>query len=122
MPDSVPTRRSSVLIVSGDYLGMAVPLRRPRGLVNLVGLAAEYRRADQARRGGFADALRQDAAETLDALRGMGTKVLIASGDRPEALEEIARTTGATAIGHLRPADKLALIGDRKSTRLNSSH
>ena len=58
----------------------------------------------------FTDALRPDAVETLADLRAMGLKTLIASGDRPEALTEIARQTETTAIGHLRPQDKLALI------------
>ncbi|WP_062791962.1 cation-translocating P-type ATPase [Sphingobium chlorophenolicum] len=101
--------------VFADYEGVAVSLARPRSLINLFGLASEYRRGDQAMLLGFTDALRPDAVDTLDALRGMGVKVLIASGDRPDALEEIARETRATAIGHLRPADKLALIGRLKA-------
>jgi Cu2+-exporting ATPase len=97
--------------VFADYEGVAVSLARPRSLVNLFGLASEYRRGEQAMLIGFSDALRPDAPETLAVLRGLGIKTLIASGDRTEALEEIARATGTTAIGQLRPADKLALIG-----------
>lgn len=96
--------------VSAEFYGVPVSLGRPRSLINLFGLASEYRRGEQATLLQFTDALRPDAPETLDALRGMGVKILIASGDRPDALEDIARATSATAIGHLRPADKLALI------------
>ena len=90
--------------------GEAVALARPQSLINLFGMASEYRRGDQARLLDFADALRPDAADISAQLRGQGLKLLIASGDRPEALAAVARTTGITAIGHLCPADKLALI------------
>ena len=93
-----------------DHEGLPVSLARPRSIVSLFGLASEYRRGDHATLLRFSDALRPDAAETLAALRAMGLQTLIASGDRTEALEEIARETGTTAIGQLRPADKLALI------------
>lgn len=88
----------------------AVSLARPRSLINLFGLASEYRRGDHAILLRFADALRPDAVDVVASLRAAGLTTLIASGDRPEALEAVARATGTTAIGHLRPADKLALI------------
>ncbi|WP_311268957.1 heavy metal translocating P-type ATPase [Sphingobium sp. WCS2017Hpa-17] len=87
-----------------------VSLARPRSLISLFGLASEYRRGDHAILLGFADTLRPDAIEVVASLRADGLTILIASGDRPEALEDVARATGTTAIGHLRPADKLALI------------
>ncbi|WP_176594171.1 heavy metal translocating P-type ATPase [Sphingobium sp. EM0848] len=101
--------------IFAKYQGISVSLARPRSLINLFGLASEYRRGDQATLIGFADALRPDAGETLDVLREMGIRILIASGDRPEALNDIARATHATAVGHLRPADKLALINRLKA-------
>jgi Cu2+-exporting ATPase len=112
----VPAALDHIREVPGEGLfaeheGHPVALARPRSIVNLFGLASEYRRGDNAALLRFSDALRPDAADTLAALRTMGLQTLIASGDRTEALEEIARTTGTTAIGHLRPADKLALIG-----------
>ncbi|WP_242123543.1 heavy metal translocating P-type ATPase [Sphingobium sp. Sx8-8] len=118
----VPAPLSGIREVPGEGLfaefeGVAVSLARPRGLIDLFGLASEYRRGKQAMLLQFTDALRPDAPETLDALRGMGVKILIASGDRPDALEDIARMTRATAIGHLRPADKLALIGRLRAMR-----
>lgn len=96
--------------IFAEFAGTPVSLARPRNLISLSGLASEYRRGDQAMLLPFTDALRPDAVETLAVLRDMGLQTLIASGDRPDALEEIARATGTTAIGHLRPADKLALI------------
>ncbi|SCW35625.1 Cu2+-exporting ATPase [Sphingobium faniae] len=96
--------------MSGDLDGETVSLGRPRSLINLFGLATEYRRDGHSLLLHFTDELRPDASETLQSLRDMGLKTLIASGDRPEALEDIARQTGTTAIGALRPADKLALI------------
>jgi Cu2+-exporting ATPase len=87
-----------------------VALARPRGLINLFGLASAYRRGEHATLLSFADALRPDAVDLVDDLKQDGLAILIASGDRPEALEDIARATGTTAIGHLRPTDKLALI------------
>ena len=111
----VPVQLDGIREVPGEgifaqYEGAAVSLARPRSIVSLFGLASEYRRGEQAVLLSFTDAPRPDTAETLDVLRGLGVKTLIASGDRTEALEEIARMTRTTAIGHLRPADKLALV------------
>lgn len=91
-----------------------VALARPRSLGCLLGLASEYRRGDGATLLHFADALRPDATDQLPALRAAGYRTLIASGDRPEALRAVAHATGTTALGHLRPADKLALIDRMK--------
>ncbi|QGP79188.1 heavy metal translocating P-type ATPase [Sphingobium sp. CAP-1] len=96
--------------VFAQYRGDPVALARPRSLITLFGLASEYRRGDHATLLRFADALRPDAAAVVAELKQAGLQTLIASGDRPEALETVARATGTTAIGHLRPADKLALI------------
>ncbi|HAF41086.1 MAG TPA: cadmium-translocating P-type ATPase [Sphingobium sp.] len=96
--------------VFARYRNEAVALARPRSLINLFGLASEYRRGETATLLCFADAIRPDASEVVADLREAGLQTLIASGDRPEALEEIARATRTTAIGHLRPAEKLALI------------
>ncbi|EQB12501.1 MULTISPECIES: heavy metal translocating P-type ATPase [Sphingobium] len=93
-----------------NHRGVPVSLARPRSLITLFELASEYRHGADVHLLPFTDALRPDAAETLAALRAAGLQTLIASGDQPEALEEIARATGTTAIGRLRPADKLALL------------
>lgn len=96
--------------ISAGYHGVPVSLGRPVEAVAGASLAAQYRHGSRAALLRFADALRPDAAETLERLRAMGLKTLIASGDRPQALEEIARATRTMAVGHLRPAEKLALV------------
>ncbi|SEJ00024.1 Cu2+-exporting ATPase [Sphingobium sp. AP50] len=101
--------------MSGHFGDEAVSLGRPRSLISLFDLASEYRRGPTATLLRFADSPRPDAVETLADLNTMGVTTLIASGDRPEALEAISRATGTTAIGHLRPQDKLALIGRLKA-------
>ncbi|MEM9058740.1 MAG: HAD-IC family P-type ATPase, partial [Pseudomonadota bacterium] len=57
------------------------------------------------------DALRDDAAETIEALVGLGFEPVIASGDHPAAVAEIAGRVG-TSRHHadLSPADKLELV------------
>lgn len=98
-----------------DHEGVPVSLARPVNPITLFELASEYRRGAEAHLLPFTDALRPDTAETLGALRGAGLRILVASGDRPDALEEIARATGTTAIGGLRPTGKLALLDRLKA-------
>jgi Cu2+-exporting ATPase len=98
-----------------DHSGVPVLLARPHSLITLFELASEYRHGAEVNLLPFTDVLRPDAAETLATLRAAGLGTLIASGDRPEALEEIARATGTTAIGRLRPEDKLALLDRLKA-------
>ena len=110
-----PAAITDVREVAGEgvfarFRATAVSLARPRSLITLFDLASEYRRGETATLLRFADALRPDAVEVAAGLRRAGYRLLIASGDRPAALEAVARATGTTAIGHLRPADKLALI------------
>ena len=56
------------------------------------------------------DELRPDAAEALAALRGLGLELRILSGDRPEAVEEVARRLGVAGEGGLTPEGKLERI------------
>lgn len=58
----------------------------------------------------FADRLRPDARTALGQLAALGVECSILSGDRPEAVAEVARETGLTAQGNARPADKQALV------------
>ncbi len=96
--------------VSAHCGDVPVCLGRPRSVVSFFGLTSEHRHGDRSALISFADALRPDTIGTLAELGGMGLKTLIASRDQPDAPEEIARAICTTAIGHLRPADKLALI------------
>jgi Cu2+-exporting ATPase len=55
----------------------------------------------------FADALRPDASEALSSLRSLGLPPAIMSGDRAEAVDELASQLGVKGQGAMRPADKL---------------
>jgi Cu2+-exporting ATPase len=59
----------------------------------------------------FSDRLRPDTGAALAQLRQLGIECSILSGDRPEAVADIARETGLTAQANARPADKQALVG-----------
>ena len=59
----------------------------------------------------FADQLRPDAADTIDALGREGVTAMILSGDRAEAVAPVARELGLTAQTGMSPQDKLAAIG-----------
>lgn len=57
------------------------------------------------------DVLREDARGTLQDLKALGIQPQIASGDRPEAVDEVARRLGhVPAAADLRAADKVALV------------
>ncbi|MEJ2688172.1 MAG: heavy metal translocating P-type ATPase, partial [Gammaproteobacteria bacterium] len=59
----------------------------------------------------LADRLRSGAVDTVRALREMGLKVALLSGDAPEAVAHIARTLGIEeAHARLKPQDKLDYI------------
>lgn len=58
----------------------------------------------------FADPLRPDAAEAVDALERDGIAAMILSGDRAEAVAPVARDLRLTAQTGMSPQDKLAAI------------
>jgi Cu2+-exporting ATPase len=64
----------------------------------------------------FSDHLRPDAAMALAQLRRLGIECSILSGDRLEAVGEIALATGLTAQANARPADKQALVARLRAT------
>ncbi len=60
----------------------------------------------------FDEALRSQAAESVQALRAQGMAVRLLSGDAPASVQAVARSLGITqAHGGARPEDKLAAIG-----------
>lgn len=60
---------------------------------------------------GVGDRLRADARSSVDALRGMGWEVRIASGDEPRIVRKIADEIGIeNAAGRVSPEEKAALI------------
>jgi len=58
----------------------------------------------------FADRLRPDAAEAVEALGRQGIESMILSGDRASAVAPVARELGLTAQTGMSPQDKLAAI------------
>ena len=59
----------------------------------------------------FHDTLRSDAAETVAALKARGLRVLLLSGDRPEAVRRAALATGIEDWhAGVRPSDKAAVL------------
>jgi Cu2+-exporting ATPase len=59
--------------------------------------------------------LRDDAAETTAALRGLGLKLLILSGDRKAAVEPVAAALGIQEWqGEMTPTQKIAALGALK--------
>ncbi len=75
-----------------------------------------FRLADQGFVAGVDQALRPDAQEVIGALRGMGLRLLILSGDRPEAVAPVAAALGITDFrAGLKPADKIAALDALKA-------
>lgn len=59
----------------------------------------------------FFDALRSDAKETIARLQAMGLETILATGDRPEVAEAIARELGIDrCVPRVRPEQKAQLI------------
>jgi len=87
-----------------------VALERPSGTTAWTGLATEFSTGSNRVLLTFADALRPDAVATTAQLRAMGLEPIIASGDRPQALHDIALATDMLATGRMTPQAKLAMI------------
>ncbi len=96
--------------VHGLWHGRPVSLGRPVGESDWIGLATQFGHGSNQVLLTFADALRPDAAATAEALRALGIDPMIASGDRPQALYDIAGATGMLATGRMNPQAKLAMI------------
>jgi Cu2+-exporting ATPase len=87
-----------------------VALERPASATAWAGLATEFSVGSHRTLLTFADALRPDAVSTVAQLRTMGLEPIVASGDRPEALHDIAIATDMLATGRMTPQAKLAMI------------
>lgn len=101
--------------VRGRWRTRPVALVRPDGAGAWAGLATEFRSGSSHVLLTFADTLRPDAAATAAALRALGLDPMIASGDRPEALYDIAAATGMLATGRMSPQAKLAMVDRLKA-------
>lgn len=91
--------------------GRPVALVRPEA--ETAGLAVDLLVDGQRIRITYADPLRPDVREALAALAGQNIATAIASGDRTEAVAEVARDLGLFATAAMRPEDKLALLDRR---------
>jgi P-type Cu2+ transporter len=66
------------------------------------------------------DGLRPDAAHAVEQLRGMGLRVVIASGDGQERVDGVARQLGIReGLGQLTPQQKLGFVQERQSSGAN---
>jgi Cu2+-exporting ATPase len=98
--------------VEAEWQGRMVTLGRPRAAVTGTALATEMAiNGNPVTTLNFADRLRPDARETIDALAAAGIASTILSGDRAQAVAPVARALGITAQTGMSPQDKLAAIG-----------
>ena len=97
--------------IEAQWAGKAVTLGRPQGTGLGDALATELtvdgRSVATIR---FADQLRPDAREAIDALGREGIGAMILSGDRAKAVAPVARELGLTAQTGMSPQEKLAAI------------
>jgi Cu2+-exporting ATPase len=94
--------------VFAEWRSLHVGLRRPDGASGMA--TALQIEGEPARLIPFADRLRPDARTALAQLAALGVECSILSGDRPEAVAEIARETRLTAQANVRPEEKQALV------------
>jgi P-type Cu2+ transporter len=88
-----------------------VRLERPEGGSAGASLAVQFRIGDApAKLLCFEDELRPAAADSISELRALGIEASIASGDRAEAVQPVARSLGLTAQTGMHPQDKLDTI------------
>jgi P-type Cu2+ transporter len=88
-----------------------VRLERPEGGSAGASLAVQFRIGDApAKLLCFEDELRPAAADSISELRALGIEASIASGDRAEAIQPVARSLGLTAQTGMHPQDKLDTI------------
>ena len=89
--------------------GHRVALRRPETASGGIAVALEIE-GRPIRLIPFTDRLRPDAGTALAQLAALGIESSILSGDRPEAVAEVARATGLTAQSNARPDEKQAAV------------
>ena len=93
------------------YCSERVRLQRPDGGIAGAALAVSFRRGDApAIILTFEDQLRTDALATMQQLASLGIESSIASGDRAEAVQPVARALQLTAQTGMQPQDKLDTI------------
>ncbi|MEM6493255.1 MAG: heavy metal translocating P-type ATPase [Pseudomonadota bacterium] len=103
--------------LKGSWNGVEVALERPVSSPASASnqLATQLRIADQVTTIAFADHLRADASDTIDRLARNGVQSRILSGDRNEAVQELASQFGLAAHGEASPVDKLEALDRLKA-------
>jgi P-type Cu2+ transporter len=97
--------------IEAQHYAERMQLQRPDPADAGASLAVQFSRADApVVILKFEDALRADAEATLRALKALGIDSSIASGDRAEAVQPVARALALTAQTAMRPQDKLDAI------------
>ncbi|MEE4288743.1 MAG: heavy metal translocating P-type ATPase, partial [Erythrobacter sp.] len=94
--------------LKGHWQGQEVALERPASGTGE--LASQLRIGNRARTIVFTDALRPDVSSTLDRLAREGIAASIVSGDRRQAVEEVAARLGLPAMSEVTPAGKLEAL------------
>jgi len=62
----------------------------------------------------FSDALKPTAAEAIGELRGLGLRVVIASGDREAVVRDVAARLGVEGISGMTPEGKQVFVRERR--------
>ena len=94
--------------LTGHWNGFEVALERPDSSSSA--LATKLRIGDRTQTLSFSDPLRPDAAEALAALADAEIEAQILSGDRREAVANVATELGLFALAAASPQDKLAVL------------
>ena len=92
--------------LAGRLDGVPVALERPEQ--GSSGVASQLRIGDRTALIPFRDHLREDAAAVVAELRAQGIPATMMSGDRSEAVRDVARELGLFGRCGMRPEDKLA--------------
>ncbi len=97
----------------GRWQGEEVALERASSADTA--LAAQLRIGSRTWTLTFADPLRPDACEAIGELKALGVESQIISGDRTEAVAEVARKLGVFGRGSVAPDEKLAVLEGLKT-------
>jgi len=99
--------------LTGEWNGVSVAIERPHS--GAQELAARLRIGGRAQTIIFNDTLRDDAAQTIAHLSAQGITSGIISGDRKEAVEDVAGKLGLPARSSVTPQEKLDALEQVKS-------
>lgn len=102
--------------VYARHKGMNVSLGRPDVEISHDGIASQLQIGDEPPFAvHFADLMRPQAEETVEALLKLGVRASILSGDRAVSVAPVARALGLTAQTSMLPQDKLDAIARQKA-------